>query len=184
PAGRLSPSLRHWQPSAAQSAANAWRLKLRSERWVLSVGQAQKEFTHNESLQTLDLLVAGTVEEPPRTTPPASPSLGACYIVAAEATGAWTGLSGYVVGWTSGGWRAIAPVEGMTLYERSTSSSATYRNGVWELGTLRGSALMIDDQKVVGGRLGAIESPSGGAVVDVEGRAVIAAILAALRTHG
>ena len=29
---------------------------------LLSVGQAQKEFTHNESLQTLDLLVAGTVE--------------------------------------------------------------------------------------------------------------------------
>lgn len=36
----------------------------------LSVGQAQKEFTHNESLQTLDILVAGAIEEPPRVTPP------------------------------------------------------------------------------------------------------------------
>ena len=37
----------------------------------LSVGQAQKEFTHNEALQTLDVLVAGAIEEPPRATPPA-----------------------------------------------------------------------------------------------------------------
>jgi hypothetical protein len=84
PAGRLSPALRHWQPIAAQFAVNARRLKLRSERWVLSVGQAQKEFTHNESLQTLDILVAGAVEEPPLSTPPTSPSVGACYIVAAD----------------------------------------------------------------------------------------------------
>ena len=47
----------------------------------LSVGQAQKEFTHNEALQVLDSLVAGAVEEPPRASPPASPALGACYII-------------------------------------------------------------------------------------------------------
>lgn len=150
----------------------------------LSVGQAQKEFTHNESLQTLDLLVAGAVEEPPRTTPPASPAPGACYVVDAGATDAWTGLSGYVAGWTSGGWRAIPPVEGMALYERTTGSRLTYRSGAWELGTVRGSSLLIDGQQVVGARQAAIASPAAGSVIDVEGRTAIAAILDALRRHG
>ena len=35
----------------------------------LSPGQAQKEFTHNEALQTLDFLIAGAVEEAPRPAP-------------------------------------------------------------------------------------------------------------------
>ena len=35
--------------------------------------QAQKEFTQNESLQTLDALVCGSTEGPPLATPPATP---------------------------------------------------------------------------------------------------------------
>ena len=158
--------------------------RLRSEHGFLSVGQAQKEFTHNEALQTLDLLVAGAVEEPPGATPPTSPSLGACYIVAADATGAWAGMSECVVGWTTGGWRAIAPTEGMTLYERSSGVWVTYRNGSWELGRLRGSSVVIDGQQVVGEQQPAIAAPSGGSVIDLEGRSAISAILDALRQHG
>src|SRR4029078_4206725 len=88
----------------------------------LSVGQAQKEFTHNESLQTLDALVAGAVEEPPRADPPSAPAIGACYIVAGDATGVWEGKAGTVAVWTSGGWRLIGPCDGMTLYERTSGT--------------------------------------------------------------
>lgn len=150
----------------------------------LSVGQAQKEFTHNESLQTLDILVAGAIEEPPRVTPPASPSLGACYVVGASATDAWTGMSGSVAAWTAGGWRFVPPVDGMVLYERVSGTCTTYRNGSWELGTLRASSLVIGGQQVAGQRRPAIESPSGGSVVDAEGRGAITSILDALRGHG
>lgn len=150
----------------------------------LSVGQAQKEFTHNESLQTIDILVAGAVEGPPLAAPPESPALGACYIVAPNATGAWAGMSGSLAAWTSGGWRLLPPVEGMALYERSSGTCAAYRNGAWEIGTLRGAAMLIDGVQVVGPRAAAIESPSGGTVVDIEGRAAVAAILEALRGHG
>jgi hypothetical protein len=45
-------------------------------------------------------------------------------------------------------------------------------------------ALFIDGEQVVGGRLGSIPAPAGGAVVDVEARTAMAQILAALRTHG
>ncbi|HWC56800.1 MAG TPA: DUF2793 domain-containing protein [Sphingomicrobium sp.] len=151
---------------------------------LLSVGQAQKEFTHNESLQTLDILVAGAIEELPRATPPASPSVGACYIVGPAAVDAWVGMSGSIAAWTSGGWQFVPPMEGMTLYERTSSIYAVYRNGAWELGMVRGSALVIGGEQVVGQRSAAIASPAGGSVIDVEGRVATAAILDALRAHG
>jgi len=150
----------------------------------LSVGQAQKEFTHNESLQTLDVLVAGAVEQPPLATPPTSPTLGACYIVGPAATDAWAGKSQCVAAWTSGGWRFISAVEGMLLYERTSGTWAAFRNGGWELGIARAAALVIDGQQVVGPRVAPIPSPSGGSVIDSEGRAAIDAILGALTQHG
>ena len=150
----------------------------------LSVGQAQKEFTHNESLQTLDILVAGAVEQPPLATPPASPAPGACYIVDAGATDAWAGKSQCLAGWTSGGWRFLAPVEGMLLYERTSATWAAFRNGGWELGIVRGAAVVIGGEQVVGPRAAAIQSPTGGTVVDPEARTAVDAILEALRQHG
>ena len=150
----------------------------------LSVGQAQKEFTVNESFQTLDLLVAGAVEELPLAAPPMSPALGACYIVADAATDAWAGRSQCVAGWTSGGWRFVEPVEGLSLFVGSTGTWATFRAGAWEIGRVRGDAVMIGDQQVVGSRAAAIASPAGGATVDSEARVAVDAILGALREHG
>jgi Protein of unknown function (DUF2793) len=130
------------------------------------------------------VLVSGAVEEPPRTTPPSSPALGACYIVAEAATDDWTGKSQSLAAWTSGGWRFIEPVDGMSVYEAASGASAVFRNGAWEVGTLRGSALLLEGQQVVGPRAAAIESPTGGSVVDSEARAALDAILDTLRQHG
>jgi hypothetical protein len=49
---------------------------------------------------------------------------------------------------------------------------------------VRGDALVIGGNQVVGPRAAAIDSPADGAVIDVEARAAIAAILDALRQHG
>jgi Protein of unknown function (DUF2793) len=100
----------------------------------------------------LDLLVAGAVEELPLATPPMSPVLGASYIVAEGATDAWAGKSQCVAGWTSGGWRFVAAVEGMSLFVRSTSTWAVFRGGAWETGLLRGDALVIGGEQVIGAR--------------------------------
>ena len=150
----------------------------------LSAGQAQKEVAHNEALQTLDCVVVGAVEEPSTATPPAAPTLGACYIVDQSAADAWTGMSHCVAGWTSGGWRFIQPVEGMTLYVRSTSTWATFRSGAWEIGMVRGDALLVDGLQVVGPRQPAIASATGGTTVDTEVRAVVDQVLNTLRQHG
>lgn len=150
----------------------------------LSVGQAQKEFTHNEALQTLDVLVGGAIEEPPLATPPSAPVLGAAYIVATGATDAWASKEDCIAAWTGGGWRFVNPVEGMTLYERTSGTPASFRNGAWDVGTLTGAAVKIGGQQVVGPRAAAIASPAGGSVIDSEARAALDGILTALRQHG
>lgn len=70
---------------------------------MLAAGQAQKELAHNEALQIIDILVAGAIEEGPRAAPPASPALGATFIVDVGPTGAWAGKSLNIAAFTSGG---------------------------------------------------------------------------------
>jgi len=147
-------------------------------------GQAQKEFFHNEALQVLDLVVAATVEEPPRVAPPAAPAPGSCYIVAASPTGAWAGHANCLAGMTPAGWRYVTPFEGLATLVRTNGVTAVYRSGTWELGSLRGDRLHIGGQQVVGPRGGAIAAPTAGSVIDVEARTSVSAILAALRLHG
>ena len=150
----------------------------------LSVGQAQKELFHNEALQVLDTVVAAAAVEPPRNDPPASPAEGSCYIVATTPTGAWSGKGQCLAAYTGGGWRFVAPLEGMAVHVISAGVWATFRAGAWEIGAVRGSSLILDGLKVVGARLGAIPSPSGGTTVDSEARAAIVQMLSALRGHG
>lgn len=139
---------------------------------------------HNEALQILDVLVAAAVEGLPLATPPASPAIGSCYLVAASPTGAWVGHSQHVAAYTSGGWRFIEPCEGMTALVRSNGSYAVYRAGTWDIGTLRGAELTLDGMKVVGPQEAAIAAPTGGSTADVEARTAIGEILAAMRAHG
>ncbi len=150
----------------------------------LSAGQAQKEITHNEALQTLDILVAAAVEEGPRTAPPTSPAVGNCYLVGPSSTGDWTGKSQCVAAYTSGGWRFVPPVEGMSAYVKAAGTWANYRLGAWEIGVMRGSSVAIGGQQVVGSRAAAIASPAGGATVDSQARGALDQILGALRQHG
>lgn len=112
------------------------------------------------------MLVAPTVEEPPLAAPPLSPELGSCYIVAASPSEAWAGNAQCLAAFTSGGWRFVAPIDGLVVYVRSTETRAIYREGAWELSE------------------GSIASPSGGTTVDAEARAIINQILSALRQHG
>ena len=150
----------------------------------LSPGQAQKELFHNEALQRLDAAVAAAVEEPPRTSPPPAPAAGACYLVGSGATGEWAGRDRSLASYSSGGWRYIEPVEGMSADVRSSGTWAVYRSGGGEIGALRGSSVLIGGQQVVGSRFGPIAAPGGGTTVDTEARETIALILAALRQHG
>lgn len=151
---------------------------------LLSAGQAQKEEFHNEALQRLDACVAPCVAGAGTATPPGSPVVGDCFIVGAGATGVWAGKSGSLALYGDGGWRFIAAREGLRVWVAGSGVDALYRGGAWEYGTVRGSQLSVGGTKVVGAQQAAIADPTGGSVVDVQGRSAVAAMLAALRAHG
>jgi hypothetical protein len=151
---------------------------------MLIAGQAQKEVWHNEALQLLDTIVAAAVEEPPTNDPPASPAPGNCYVVGPSPTGEWSGYAGYLAAFSDAGWRFAAPVDGLAALVKSTATVATYLGGSWDVGSMRGDALIIQGAQVVGPQAPAISAPTGGTIVDTESRSVVDQILAALRQHG
>jgi Protein of unknown function (DUF2793) len=147
-------------------------------------GQAQKEWFHNEALQRIDLLLCPAVESIVLTAPPASPAAGSCHLVAAGATGAWAGKDGMLAGYSDGGWRFVAPVEGMRLLDRASGQVVVRRGGAWESGIVRAGEIKVAGMTVVRQRQPAISDPAGGGVIDTQGRAAIVAILSTLRAHG
>lgn len=147
-------------------------------------GQTQKEWFHNEALQRIDMLLCPVVESAALTAPPASPAAGTCYVVASGGTGDWAGKDGMLAGLSDGGWRFIAPVEGMRIVDRASGQPIEYRNGAWETGILRAIEYRVGGVTVVRQRQPAIADPAGGSVIDTQSRTAIASILSMLRTHG
>ncbi|MBY0520376.1 MAG: DUF2793 domain-containing protein [Sphingomonas sp.] len=151
---------------------------------LLQAGQAQKEVYHNEALARLDLAVQASVVALAVNSPPTSPAIGACWIVGTAPTGAWSAAVDCLAGWTTGGWRFVAPTEGMRVWVAGEAVEARFSGGSWTKGEVRADRLVVAGVPVVGDRQPAIVDPTGGATVDDVARATIAGILAALRTHG
>ncbi|WP_313807012.1 DUF2793 domain-containing protein [Sphingobium sp.] len=156
-------------------------------RWVLPqifAGQAQKELFHNEALTRIDMLLHGAVESADEGTPPVSPAVGECWIVAADASGAWEGQDGGLACWTEGGWRFAAPRAGLVLWVADRGHAMEHDGANWRNSAVREDGFYVGGTRVVGPQAGAIASPAGGTTVDTEARSTLAAILSALRAHG
>lgn len=150
----------------------------------LFAAQAQKEVFHNEALSLLDILVQANVQSAVLTTPPASPVPGQCWLVPPAASGAWAGQAGYVAAWTSGGWRFIAPFEGLRVHVADEGGAHLYLSGAWTTDAVRTSGYYVAGVKVVGTQQAAIAAPTGGSVIDTQSRTVLGSILTALHNHG
>lgn len=148
----------------------------------LQTGQAQKELTHNEALQRLDICVQSVVEAV-LDAPPATPEAGKCWLVSATPSGEWSGNATSIAQWTAGGWRYVLPLDGFRVWVKSSATYLCHSGGNWSA-SLTVSDLRIGGQQVVGPQRAAISGPSGGSVIDLEGRACIAAIIATLQGHG
>ncbi|HEX8528203.1 DUF2793 domain-containing protein [Allosphingosinicella sp.] len=147
-------------------------------------GQAQKELFHNEALAMADTLLHPAVEAGPVADPPAAPALGQCWLVGAAPTGAWSGKSDALASWTDSGWRFVHPVPGMLVWKKNSAVWVHWTGSAWSGGEIPASKIVIGGQQVVGPRLPAVPSPSGGTVIDLESRAAIAALIVALKSHG
>jgi hypothetical protein len=148
----------------------------------LHVAQAQKEVTHNEALQRLDICVQCVVEDM-RDAPPVSPAEGGCWLVSPSPVAEWSNQAGAIAQWTLGGWRFFHPFDGFQIWQRSTGLMLRHNGGNWS-GDIAAASLRIGGQQVVGPRGPRISEPSGGAVVDTECRARLVELIAALQTHG
>lgn len=151
---------------------------------LLSAGQAQKEITVNETVTLIDALIQPGVEAVGIDIPPLEPVPGQCWIVGSVPTGAWADAAQMLAIWTANGWRFVQCREGMAGHVRSDGPTASYIDGEWRTGILSANELRIADEQVVGSRQPAIADPDGGAVIDIEARAAIDALLDALRSHG
>ena len=89
---------------------------------------------------------------------------------AGELVLAWAGQNDAIAAFTAGGWRIIAPVDGLCVLIKSTGETLRYANGGWSI--------------LLGAPEPAISNVFGGTTVDAESRAAISAILGALRAHG
>ena len=130
---------------------------------LLFAGQAQKEVFVNEAHALTDMLLHCAVQGESEV-PPVEPAEGDTWLVGEEPTGAWTGQAGKLAGWQSGNWLFAAPREGMRVFDLSTGQDRRYTSE-WTAPATP-------------------SVPAGGAVVDAEARAAIAALVAALQQSG
>jgi len=96
----------------------------------IDTGQAQKELTHNEALNRLDVMTAPSVVNATTTAPPGAPTDGQAWIVAAGATGAWAGKDGQIAAWF-GGWQFFVPADGWKVWDASAGRQITFDGTVW-----------------------------------------------------
>ena len=130
---------------------------------LLFAGQAQKEFTVNETVSRIAALLHASIEAEVGD-PPAAPEDGRCWLVGAFATGAWAGREGSIACHASGDWLFVDPVPGMRCYDHSSGATLFY-DGDWKRPA----------------RPPAVE---GGVTQDSEARAAIAALVDSLAEAG
>lgn len=130
---------------------------------LLSPGQAQKEFFVNQALSVLDSLHPQAVVAS-QAVPPVEAADGTCFRVTAPAVDAWEGCEDHLALRIGGDWHFITPCVGMRLFDSAADQSLFFRSG-WHASA---SPTM----------------PVNGSVIDIEARAAIAQIVAALSTLG
>lgn len=98
----------------------------------LQPSQAQKDVTHNEALQMLDLLVQMSVQSFEATSPPALPVAGETHVLGAAPTGDWAGQAGMVASWNGTAWLFFAAQEGWRAWNPVDEELRVLHNGSWQ----------------------------------------------------
>jgi hypothetical protein len=92
--------------------------------------QAQKEVTHNQALNILDVLV-NTVAIAITDTPPDNPNEGDIYIVGSKPQGIFDGNANHLVQFTEGSWSFYQPLNYMEVMVIDESQKFTFADNEW-----------------------------------------------------
>ena len=93
--------------------------------------QAQKHVTHNEAIRMLDALVQISVLDRDLATPPPTPVEGDRYIVAAAATGAWSGQETSIAAFQDGAWAFYQPKQGWLAWVGDEDDLLAWSGSQW-----------------------------------------------------
>jgi hypothetical protein len=94
--------------------------------------QSQKEVTHNDALNILDVLIQAVAQEVGLNTPPGSPTVGQCWVVGASPTGAWAGKASQIAqAADGGGWFFVAPFKRLRLWNETTDEYVMFDGTNW-----------------------------------------------------
>lgn len=107
--------------------------------------QAQKEITHNEALTILDTVVNAVFIDQ-LTAPPGTFAEGDSFIVAATATGPWTGKENCIAKYQNSSWFFFTPFNGMTAM-KSDGVLWKFLNNLWSIFT-SGSTGTVDHSQL------------------------------------
>lgn len=97
----------------------------------LMPSQAQKHVTHNEALSALDAVVQLAVKDADLAAPPLTPGAGDRYLVAAGASGDWTGREGWVAIFADNAWLFYQPRPGWVCYFEDEAQFKVFTTGGW-----------------------------------------------------
>lgn len=94
--------------------------------------QSQKEVTHNQALNLLDVLLQAVAQDVGLNTPPGSPTVGQCWVVGSSPTGAWAGKAGQIAQAVEGGsWYFVAPFKRLRLWNEAADEYFVYDGSAW-----------------------------------------------------
>jgi len=100
----------------------------------IDAAQAQKHVTHNEAIRGLDALVQTAIVTRALSAAPTTPADGACYILAATGTGAWTGqAAGTVAAWQDGLWVFYLPKTGWLAWIVDEGTTVNWTGTLWQV---------------------------------------------------
>lgn len=88
-------------------------------------------YDFNDDFALLDGLVGLHVLSAALTSPPGSPTAGDRYIVAATASGAWTGHENKIARYRAAAWEFFTPPPGLTAYDANTGKRLRYTGSAW-----------------------------------------------------
>lgn len=145
---------------------------------LLAVGQAQKEYTHNEALLLVDNLlnpsilsildnpdtIADIIDAHQIETDQTSGATKA-WLISPAPDGIWSQRANQIAIMTDNGFRYIEPLDGMRIFNAQSGCIMIYRERAWYMAST-------------------LVAPSGGSVIDSQARESIAAILNNLQQFG
>lgn len=98
---------------------------------LIEAGQAQKHVTHNEALRILDAAIQIAVRDRNRSTPPAAPADGDRHLVAAAASGAWSGKDNAIATFQNNAWAFLQPRAGWCVWSIADEAMIVFDGTRW-----------------------------------------------------